>query len=142
MRVEVTAKNIGPTVFSANIRGHEVKADVPEAMGGTDTAPLPPELFLASLAECFGMVAAIHCRDRGIPYEGMTVTVSAEKAEENGEEYWKGYKLHCHFPQELPQERLDAIMRHARKACSVRGSIIRALDVEVTADAGGGCCGG
>lgn len=141
MRIEVTAKNVGPTVFSADIRGYEIKADVPPEMGGTGTAPLPPEIMLAALAECFGMVAALHCKQREIPYEGMTVTASAEKAEEGGEEYWTNFKIHVHFPEKLPEDRLDAILRHAQKACSVRGSLKRALDVEITATSGkSGCC--
>ncbi|MCX7598837.1 MAG: OsmC family protein [Armatimonadetes bacterium] len=141
MKIEVTAKNVGPTVFSADIRGTEIKADVPPELGGTGTAPLPPEIFLAALAECFGMVAALHCKDRGIPYEGMTVTASAEKAEEDGEQYWTNFKLHVHFPEALPDERVQAILRHATQACSVRGTIKRAVDVEVTAASGkSGCC--
>ena len=145
VKIEVTAKNVGPTVFSADIRGYEVKADAPEAMGGTGTAPIPPEIFLAALAECFGMVAALHCKQRGLPYEGMTVTASAEKAEEDGEEYWANIKLHVHFPEKLDEERLEAILRHAKKACSVSGTVERAIDVEVTAGSGGSgccCCGG
>lgn len=145
MKLEVTAKNVGPTVFSADIRGYEVKADAPESVGGTGTAPCPPEILLTALAECFGIVAALHCKQRGIPYEGMTVTVSAESAEEDGEEYWTNFKLHVHFPEKLPDDRLEAIMRHAKKACSVRGTIMRPVDVEVTASSGASgccCCGG
>ncbi|MBC7289031.1 MAG: OsmC family protein [Armatimonadetes bacterium] len=144
MRIEVTAKNVGPTVFSANVRGHEIRADVPAALGGTDSAPMPPEIMLAALAECFGMVAALHCKERGIPYEGMTVTVSAEKTEQDGQEYWDNFKLHVHFPEPLPEERINAILRHASSACSVRGTLIRPVDVEVTCASGPGrcsCCG-
>jgi putative redox protein len=143
MRLEVTAKNIGPTLFGTKIRGHEIIADMPESMGGSDAAPTPPEIFLASLAECFGMVALAHCRDRGIPYEGMTVIGSAEKVEEDGEEYWTDLTLHVHFPERLSDERVEAIKRHAIKACSVGGTVSRAIEVEVTAGSGDQacCCG-
>lgn len=138
MRLEVTAKNVGPTVFATKVRGHEIIADLPAEKGGSDVAPLPPEIFLAALAECFGMVALIHCRDRGIPYEGMSVTVSAENSVDDGQEHWTDMTLHCEFPEELSKQRLDAIMRHTKAACSVRGTITMGAKVEVTAESGNG----
>ena len=129
--VEITARNVGGTLFATRIRGHVVFCDVPEELGGTDLGPLPPELFLASLANCFAMVAAIHCKDRGIPYQGMAVTVAADKAvDEHGAEYWTNLKLQVEMPPGIDEERLAAILRHARLACSVRGTVIREQDVE------------
>ncbi len=132
-QLTVTARLVGPTLFAAKVRGHLVLADLPEEMGGTDVAPLPPEILLASLAECFGMVAALHCRDRGIPCRGMSVTVCADKGkDENGAEYWTSIKMHVRLPEEVDEQRVRAIMRHASLACSVRGTIIREQDVTVT----------
>lgn len=139
-QLKVTARLVGPTLFAAKVRGHLVLADLPEDMGGTDVAPLPPEIFLASLAECFGMVAAVHCRDRGIPCRGMKVTVCADKAkDEDGAEYWTNIKMHIHFPEEVDEQRVRAILRHASLACSVKGTIIRQQDVVLTTGAEGEC---
>jgi len=137
--VTITARNVGPTLFASRVRGHLVLCDLPEDMGGTDLGPLPPELFLASLANCFAMVAAIHCRDRDIPYQGMCVTVTADKAkDEHGAEYWTNIKLLVELPAEIDDERLAAILRHARLMCSVRGTVIREQDVETRIVSGGG----
>jgi uncharacterized OsmC-like protein len=139
-KISLTAKCVGPTILAAEVRGHQIVADLPEAMGGTNIAPMPPELLLASVAECYGMVVIVHCRDRGINYEGMTVSASAEKAvDENGEEYWHQFKVHLHMPEELPKKRMDALLRHAKQTCSVRGTVLRAVDVVVTAGAGATC---
>jgi uncharacterized OsmC-like protein len=138
--LKIVATNIAPTVFTAKVRGHVIVADIPEEKGGTDLAPMPPELMLASLAMCFGMVAALHCRDRGLPHVGMTVAVSADKIGKPGEqERWGNIKLHVRFPEELPPERIEAIMRHAKLACSVRGTLTAGGEVEVTACSGEDC---
>ena len=129
----VTAKLVGPTIMAARIRDHVVLADIPAAMGGTDIAPLPPEIFLASLAQCFGMVAALHCRSREIPCQGLEVTVTADKAkDDDGSEYWTNIKMHARIPGDLDRQRLEAMGRHAKLLCSVRGTIIRDQEIDVT----------
>jgi putative redox protein len=138
--VEVCATNIGPTAFAVKVRGHVVLADVPEARGGTDLGPRPAELFLASLAACFGMVVALHCRDRGLPYAGVKVWASGDKVgDPTHQQRWTNLKLHVRFPEELPPERIEAIMRHAKLACSVRGTISAGEQVEVSVCSGEGC---
>ena len=48
-----------------------VRTDQSEAHGGTDTAPEPFDLFLASLATCAGYYVLSFCDTRGIPVEGI-----------------------------------------------------------------------
>jgi ribosomal protein S12 methylthiotransferase accessory factor len=125
----------------ADIRGHKVVGEVPPSLGGTDTAPAPPELFLASLAQCFGLVATLHCQSRGISSEGLSVTVSADKAkDEDGSEYWTNIALHVHLPEGIDEERAKAILRHAQLACSVRGTLVRQHDIPITLGGKGCCC--
>lgn len=37
---------------TGDVRGMEVRSDKPEAKGGTDTGPMPTELYLVALAAC------------------------------------------------------------------------------------------
>ena len=43
--------------FAAEVRGHQIASDQPAPAGG-DTAPTPPELFIASLGTCIGVYIA------------------------------------------------------------------------------------
>jgi putative redox protein len=121
----------------ADVRGFQVRADQPEDKGGTNTGPKPSEMFLACLALCFGHVVVVHCRDRGIPYEGMSITVSGEKMEADGQQFWGNLRIHLHLPEQLPQSRVRAILRHAEKACSVGGTVTRPGHIEHTVTTGG-----
>jgi putative redox protein len=53
MPMEVTAYWEGGTRVRVPVRDFEVRADEPPKYGGEDTAPMPTELFLSSLAVCF-----------------------------------------------------------------------------------------
>jgi uncharacterized OsmC-like protein len=140
--VVITARPVSQTMMVADIRGHKVIAELLPEMGGTGTAPVSHELFLASLAQCFGLVTLVHCRTRGISCEGMTVTVSADEArDEDGSRYWKNISLHVHLPEGIDEERAKAILRHAKLSCSVRGTIVRQQDVPVTLGGKDCCCG-
>lgn len=51
--MEVTAYWDGGTRVRVPVRDFEVRTDEPPQYGGEDTAPMPTELFLSSLAACF-----------------------------------------------------------------------------------------
>ncbi|MCD6351956.1 MAG: OsmC family protein [Armatimonadetes bacterium] len=128
----VTAQLVGKTLMAARVRDHVVLSDIPEGGGGTDLGPTPSEIFLASLAQCFGMVVAVHCLSRGLDLcEGMKVTVSADSAEEDGGHYWTNIKIEVHFPRPVDERRVKAILRHARQHCAVRRTILSEQNVTV-----------
>jgi uncharacterized OsmC-like protein len=82
MPMEVTAYWEGGYRARVPVRGFEVRSDEPSQYGGDDTAPMPTELFLSSLAVCFALAVRhaagkqgfeppdIEVRVRGV-YEGL-----------------------------------------------------------------------
>jgi putative redox protein len=82
MTVTTKSVNHGGATFCAETRGHTMFCDVPQPMGGTDTAMTPVEALLGALGNCLGTVIALVCRNKGIAYEGLSVEVSAEMDEE------------------------------------------------------------
>ena len=68
-------------LFETQLGSHNLKIDVPPAMGGNDRGPTPPELFVASLGSCVGAFVARYCQRSGIDTSEMTVDVSFDKVE-------------------------------------------------------------
>jgi len=64
-----------------NVRGHEVKVDLPPKYHGNDTAPTPPEYFVISFGSCVGMYALMYLKNQGLPTEGLKVELEWEEVE-------------------------------------------------------------
>jgi len=120
--------NIGPTVFAGEIRGHKIFGDVPEALGGHDMAMIPPEGLLVVLGNCMGMEIALACKNKGVPYEGMTVEVEGEWDPE--EHFLSNLRLWVKMPEDL-DERGRRTVEAAVKMCTIRNTLMRGAQVEV-----------
>jgi uncharacterized OsmC-like protein len=55
------------------VRQHEIIVDEPSSAGGTDTGPMPTEVFLASLASCFTLSVYHAARKRSIELPDLSV---------------------------------------------------------------------
>ena len=60
---------------TAKIRDYEIKADEPKSLGGTDTAPNPVEILLASLGTCQEITYKAYAQVLGIPLTRVSVEV-------------------------------------------------------------------
>ncbi len=58
---------------------HVFVCDIPEELGGTDSAPDPHELLLGSLGACTAITVQMYAKKKNIPLEGVSVKLSEEK---------------------------------------------------------------
>ena len=72
----------GDMLFESKMGNHSVMIDVPAAMGGSDRAPTPPELFVASLGSCVGAFIANYCTKSGVDATDIRVDVVFDKADD------------------------------------------------------------
>lgn len=62
-----------------DVRGFHFASDEPASIGGTETAPTPYDYLSAALAACTAMTLRMYAGRKGLPLEGVDVTVTHEK---------------------------------------------------------------
>lgn len=113
-------------------KGYVIKTDQPVRDGGDATAPSPFDLFLASLAACAGFYAVAFCRERGIPTDGLGVTMTTERGEVS--KMIDQVTITVDLPAGFPEKYRVALVK-AVDHCTVKAHILRAPRFEVVARA-------
>ena len=124
--MELTIQHLGGVKFKAAARGHILVCDQPVENNGEDRGMSPPELMLASLGTCAGYYAAEYLRTRGLPVEGVSVKVSAEKLAQPAR--LGRFKIEV-FTPELNERHTAGIMR-AVKSCLIHNTLLNAPEIE------------
>lgn len=107
----------GGKVITAHINGHILKTDQPLSAGGTNSAPSPFELFLASVGTCAGIYVKTFCDQRNIPTENISIQQSAEYDKATGLPV--NIKIEIQLPSDFPEKYKDAVIKAADQ-CKVK----------------------
>jgi uncharacterized OsmC-like protein len=129
--MEATAAFLSGSKFVVTARGHRVICDQPVNNGGSDEGMSPPEFLLASLASCAAYYAAEYLKARSLPAEGLSVKVTAEKALHPAR--LGTFLIELTVPD--LNERHEAGILRAAKACLIHNTLLAAPDIEVTINA-------
>jgi putative redox protein len=113
-------------------RSFTIPTDQPRESGGEDSAPSPFDLFLASLAACAGYYAQRFCQERGIPTEGLAVSLGVER--DPGAKRLSKIRIEVALPESFPEKYRGAVLR-AVDQCSVKRHIVEPPILEVTSRA-------
>jgi putative redox protein len=119
----------GGKVITAHIAGHIIRTDQPVESGGSNTAPSPFELFLASIGTCAGIYVKSYCDNRQIPTDGIKIIQHNEWNEESG--LPTKISLDIQLPASFP-EKYKASLIHVANLCKVKKSIANPPEFEVT----------
>jgi putative redox protein len=110
----------GGKVITAHLHGHTVITDQPVRGGGSDTAPSPYDLFLASIGTCAGIYVKSFCDQRQIPSDNITIIQSVEY--DGQTRLPANIKLDIKLPPEFP-EKYKAAVINAAELCAVKKTI-------------------
>jgi uncharacterized OsmC-like protein len=115
--------------FEIAVRGHTITVDQPVADGGTDTAPTPTELFIASLASCVAFYARRFLTRHNLPTDGLAVDATYSISPRPARVGEIGLVLRV--PEGVPADRRDALLAVASH-CTVHNSLEATPDVTIT----------
>jgi putative redox protein len=128
--MEIQIRFPGGLAVEANLDGHTVLTDQPEAVGGHATAPSPLDLFFASIGACAGYYALRFCQARGLPTDDVKLKLTAEK--DPTVKRVTRVEIEIDLPPDFPARYREAIVR-ATDQCSVKKHLLDAPEIEVVA---------
>lgn len=115
-------------LFEIAVRHHLVHVDQPEADGGTDAAPTPTELFVASLASCVAFYARRYLVRHRLPTAGLVVTATFSMGERPARV--AAVRVALTVPEGVPADRRAALLAVASH-CTVHNSLRQPPEVSV-----------
>ncbi|WP_327300008.1 OsmC family protein [Streptomyces goshikiensis] len=118
-RLDVT--HVEGDVYAIDVRGHQLRVDQPLDAGGTDTAPTPTELFVASLATCVAFYAGRYLLRHGLPRTGLSVRTEFAMAADPPARVAAVHVV-VTPPPELPEERRAGLLAVASH-CTVHTTL-------------------
>lgn len=128
MGLETKITYVDGVRFEITARGHEIVSDQPPENRGTDAGMTPPELMLASLGSCAAYYAVEYLRARNMAATGLTVTVTAEKAQKPAR--LTNFRIALSMPGLEDQRYRDGVLR-AAKSCLIHNTLIHPPTVEI-----------
>lgn len=110
----------GGARVDAHFRGHDLMTDQPAGGGGADSAPMPFELFLASIGTCAGIYVLGFCKQRDLPTEGIRIIQHTHTDGATG--MTDKIELEIQVPPSFPQQYHSALIRSA-ELCKVKKTL-------------------
>lgn len=103
----------GGSRVDAHFRNFTVPTDQPP----TASAPMPFDLFLASIATCAGIYVLGFCQQRGLPTAGIQIV---QRTHSNPvSKMIEEIDIEIHVPATFPEKYLDSLIRSA-ELCKVK----------------------
>ena len=126
--MEVRVQHITGVPFEASARSHRIITDQPAETGGADRGMTPPEFLLASLGTCAGYYVAEYLRARSLPVEGLSISVSAEKALQPPR--LAAFRIEVDAPGARDEKSREGVLRAVKK-CLIHNTMLNAPQFDI-----------
>lgn len=128
---EVRVTFPGGAAVTAHADGFEIPTDQPEDNGGSNSAPEPYMLFLASIATCAGFYVQRFCQERNLPTANLGMTLDIERHPETRR--LEKVRLAIQLPEEFPPKYHRAVIR-AAGMCSVKKALMDPPEFDIVTE--------
>lgn len=128
MEKTVRVDHKGGDLFEIAVRQHVLHVDQPTEDGGSDSAPTPTEMFVASLASCVAFYVRRFLFRHDLPTDGLSVTTQfsmGERPARVGE-----IRVSIQLPEGIPEDRRAALLAVASH-CTIHNTLQQPPDVTV-----------
>ncbi len=115
--MEIDVRCPGGLVVEARFGAFQVATDQPLEDGGTNTAPSPFDLFLASLATCAGYYVTAFCQVRELSTDGIALKMTSDWNDKT--HLVENVHLDIALPEDFPAKYRRAVIRVAGM-CTVK----------------------
>ena len=122
--MEIHVQSPGGLLVDARFGDFKISTDQPVADGGTNTAPSPFDLFLASLATCAGYYVTAFCRERDLPTEGIALKMTNSW---NDQSHLAENDYHRDYPAGGVSRKISSAPSSGRRACVRLNAIWKSL---------------
>jgi putative redox protein len=119
----------GGKVITAHLNGQTIRTDQPVENGGSNSAPAPFDLFLASIGTCAGIYIKSFCDKRQISTEGIKIIQTMDYDKEK--KLASVFKLDIQLPAGFPEKYSGAVI-NAAELCLVKKTINNQPEFKVT----------
>ncbi|MHB8246842.1 MAG: OsmC family protein [Acidimicrobiales bacterium] len=118
-------------LFEIAVRDHRLRVDQPIANGGTDSAPTPTELFVASLASCVAFYVRRFLARHALATEGLSVKAEFDMAARPNRV--AEIRIGIEIPEGVPDERRAGLLAVASH-CTVHNTLEQqpTVNIELT----------
>ncbi|MCK4717028.1 MAG: OsmC family protein [Thermoplasmata archaeon] len=132
MEVEIIQVN-GLALMAKASSGHWIPMDTSSKVGGHEGAATPMELVLMGLCGCTAMDVISILDKMHVPYGKITVTASAERAEEHPKKFDKVHIVYTLTPkdgEEIPTAKVEKAIRLSEdRYCGAAANLRPSVDI-------------
>jgi putative redox protein len=129
--MEIRISFPGGQRVDAELNGFIVRTDQPKKYGGSDSAPAPFSLFLASIGTCAGIYVLSFCEERKIPIEGVYLVQRLGYGKrEDGKTFIDKIVVEIIVPPSFPERYHKALIKVVDQ-CAVKKAIMNPPKFEI-----------
>lgn len=120
----------GGLAFEADVNGHKVIMDAPEAGGGQNSGPSPKKLMLVALSGCTGMDVVSILQKMRVEIESVEIEVQGDVRDEHPKHYDKMHVIYTFKGKNLPLDKLEKAVKMSEETyCGVRAVYSKVMEV-------------
>jgi putative redox protein len=123
----------GNLTFQAEINGHKVTMDAPEAGGGNDIGPSPKKLMLAALSGCTGMDVVSMLKKMRVEFDNVNIEVQGDVTDEHPKHYYQMHVIYTFTGKDLPLDKLEKVVKMSEETYCGVGALYRKA-IKVTSE--------